>query len=565
MMSESRPSSSRKDKSDAFNIERHPKLFKPDFIARFTPRSNDAMKAVGALPNELVRKPPSEFQRPGVSKALQKLRYDDHEENRIVLIQQIRDNRAEAIARAAMDRGTSAVMRPEEIAKQKAVKMALEEKARMEAIMRRQAKEIETMVTFEMQMAELLKKQETKLAIRKAREEERDKEVLKQQKQIEVKRRAWEAKRRAAEKKDKEIQAKRTKALFDQEARVAKLKQEEEVRLKRVAAQAVIDAEKKRVEKERQFAEKMAHIREEAELRAAEAARKEQLRKDRIAVEQARIAEVNAKLMEQQGVRKEEVLAQAERVQEAKYQAHVNKMAKQEELRRIAEEKEIHDTKARAAALAKKAQIRKARKAAANANEAGKINRIIDRQRRHAHNKAEIDAKREEDYMLRQELNALNLMKKRRNVARLLRQQQNKRELLLERVNDDMERTAKFEEQKASLLLVRQQNKIQALKQKQQLVQVFATLKKNPMAMLQNDGEEEPPEDPKNSKGRNQQGGGQKKLEHSQSGTFNANTLKKMLSQKTLQPARSQSSLSTMPNINQKGMRRTQSSMALRH
>ncbi len=121
-----------------------------------------------------------------------------------------------------------------------------------------------------------------------------------------------------------------------------------------------------------------------------------------------------------------------------------------------------------------------------------KINDIVKRTQEHDALKAEMDHKREQEFLMRQELNALNIMRKRRNVARLMRKMKFRREQLLERVNEDMSRTTLMEQQKADLMLVRQKNKISALRQKQELISVFGELKKNPKVLLEaNEHEQE--------------------------------------------------------------------------
>jgi len=73
------------------NLECDDKLFTDAFVRKFTPRSKEACRLLGVLPEELVVKPYETFHEHGVSSAIQKLRYEDYESLRQETLGMVRE------------------------------------------------------------------------------------------------------------------------------------------------------------------------------------------------------------------------------------------------------------------------------------------------------------------------------------------------------------------------------------------------------------------------------------------------------------------------------------------
>lgn len=213
------------------NIESDDTLFTSQYVKSFTPRSKEACKMLGVMPKELILRSFESFDKPGLTPEIARLRYKDYEQLRQETIHMVRQQRRDLVQSGWQpisktkqrgkngqqmvlysSRSTSSLRRPGTTTLEM-------EQARMNKIMARQNKEIEAMMVYEVKMAELLSRQEKKLAFRKHREEEEREKRKMERYKVAEKRRLWEI----AKKEDEEREAKKREAaallLLEQERR----------------------------------------------------------------------------------------------------------------------------------------------------------------------------------------------------------------------------------------------------------------------------------------------------------------------------------------------------------
>lgn len=171
------------------------------------------------------------------------------------------------------------------------------------------------------------------------------------------------------------------------------------------------------------------------------------------------------------------VLEDKERKLEEKRQALYKKMDKQQ--RRMDDfEQQKRD---QALARLKQGQLREEQRSQSRLDsqlkEQRRITDILDKKMMHERHKFELDKKRRDEMEFRQEMLRLNRKRKQMNVDRLKRMENYKRLMLVEKVNEDAQRTRELELQKQKLIRDRQTNRIMVTRQKQGLVEMFEKIK----------------------------------------------------------------------------------------
>jgi hypothetical protein len=260
-------------------------------LAKLSPRTKEACRILGVPKNDLVARPFEMFAERGLAPEIQKLRYQEYEAMRQDTIHVVRLQREELMkngfafpqtevkksrarpSTAATDssaNGAGKLVRAASADKITSTQIQREQE-RMKRVMKRQSKELENMMSFEVKMNAMLQKQEAKMEWRRKREEQERLKRKAQAKEIAEKRKQWEIVKREREKEEKEKQQAEARKAWEQEQRflkdqkIAAKKRKKEVKLRReelARKQAEIERRQKEVEEEKalELREKQAEM-----------------------------------------------------------------------------------------------------------------------------------------------------------------------------------------------------------------------------------------------------------------------------------------------------------------
>ena len=295
-------------------LEADDTLFSEAFVKKLTPRSMEACRLLGVLPEELVLRSYENFFEAGITPNIQKLRYQDYEQMRQETIAMVREERATLLAqgwteaispaqklkiqqatlkammlptaegRSAANspvRGASAThgraasgtpvlaksattgdlhqgsqnehypgrstilphLMPEEL-------LLEMEQDRLRKTMVRQNKEIESMMAYELKVAQMLAKQEQKLEMRRQKEKEAAELRREERHRQAEKRRQWELQKAEEEEKQKAANVQSMARLNAQEQKHLQELMEKDEERKREANRKAIERRKKKAELE---------------------------------------------------------------------------------------------------------------------------------------------------------------------------------------------------------------------------------------------------------------------------------------------------------------------------
>ena len=275
-----------------------------------TPRSAEACLRHGLNPEILRIRPLDSFSVPGIDPTVQRLRHETYTQRRFEMMRLVRAERKRLVNQeereaelAAGGGGASAKITPQQIiaaqAKQNATFLDEEEK-RMQKMRKRQDKELEQMMQFEVKMQEIQSERERRIALDKRKEEAAKRGKEKRARQVAEEQRQREAKKQAGAENEEARRLAASRAMFDRERQ---LRVERDVKEKKNKQEARAREEERlrkheehRLQTQRILAEQQAAIKrrmDDMELaereRQALVMRKRQEERDRLALRRAQM------------------------------------------------------------------------------------------------------------------------------------------------------------------------------------------------------------------------------------------------------------------------------------
>lgn len=535
--------------------------FTEAFVKRLTPRSSEALRLLGVLPEELVLRSYEHFYEHGISPAIQKLRYQDYEQLRQETIAMVREERATLIAQGwspdiapaaklkiqtatlkammlptespgkqsrsnttSPARGRSAAgtrrgsfgnspLQPSQAGQGKLLQKSAtegnlgrassarpgsqsrspsrnvllphllpeellleQEQERLRKVMMRQNKEIESMMAYELKLAQMMARQQQKQELRAQKEAEQAAARREERFRQAEKRRLFELQKLEEEEKLKQANAQSMARLNAQEQKhMAELAAREAER-RREAERKAAERRKKKMELELRAQQNLEHQMQLARERERDMAERDRRRKQQLEEKKARLAEEHAAQKREAERRVQSVLEANARALEDKRTELQRRMDEQEARLRQFEALKAQIAQEKAEEVRQKEERRLAALQDSKAQLEGRIEGILTKKEKHEQLKEELEAKAREQHTLKMELRRLNKIRKQANIARLQRMQDYHRRSLHDKLNDERQRLAELEGHKRELLAKRQQQQISMFRQKEQLLKLFSDM-----------------------------------------------------------------------------------------
>lgn len=486
------------------NVEGDASRFTHKALRLFTPRSKEAMRQCGVLKEDIVRRSVESFAERGVAREIQKLRFEVNEQNRHESLHMVRAQRKELVkmgwaplgrpskkmARSAsapamgrtapsMDlKGLTPLQTDKTNSPTGKSYIQKQEEKRVQKILFRQQKEMQTLMAYEVNLAQTRAKQERKTQLRKEKEEEQKRIRREEAQKVQEKRDAWiklkeqeeveRQQRRVAEDRARKEKEKRTKELQEEKdaERTEEHRQKQNMRMRKKA-----DLERRNkhiLEQQMRMFERKSR---EMEIREIE-------RSKQILAKKRAQAELNAERTAQANARVQEALDQSERVlDERRRELETRMQSTAERLAEFNAQKAQRKIEKLKEARKKEKKRQEAQKAAYDKH----MQMIRDREKRKAaQEKQRLANERQkmEELEFRSELARLNRQRKQQNIDRLKRIEDHRRQQLIAKVNSDARRAKDLEMEKTQLLLDRQNTQMQADRNRREMLKIFEDLNK---------------------------------------------------------------------------------------
>jgi len=304
-----------------------------------TPRSAEACLKHGINPEILRIRDLESFFDPNVDPAVQRMRHEAYSQRRhemMAIVRQERKKIVNAEVAAGMAGDGEAGMTPGAIMAQQAKANATfveNEEKRLLKMKKRQEKEIEQMLSFEMKMSEIVEEREKRAEHEKQKEERRKKEKGKRAKLLAEERRIKDLRRKAMEDAEEEMRLAQAKAMHQKEKAIQAEKAAKEKAARKEARlkeeQRLAKQEEHRIQTQRIMEEQQAAIR----ARMQEMERAEELRLARIEAEEAEKKKQLAEKRKAIEERLDRNMKMAARAEEKRKQDYHEKHAAHEALR----------------------------------------------------------------------------------------------------------------------------------------------------------------------------------------------------------------------------------------
>jgi len=518
-----------REAGEALNISMKDAHFTVDALRSMSPRSQEAMRMCGCMPKDLVPRPKEFFQRDSQHQKVVEVRFQHHEKKRRNLLSQVRQQRnrlvdagwdphpdspssgyssgvstprsqssfsgrkklrrelsASPLARSASPKSLKSGNRTRQKALirsasapriQNVQSSRLEmERVRMERRRRRQEKEIENMITFELQTLRKRQQYEQKNA-EVAKRSEADKR-RRQQYLFELDKRRYQEDQRIAREKEAQMKRDRREAqrrFRQQEREAARQRQEEKDLQRRRFQQHVeqIEAEKRAEaatkaildEQQRQIDEKTAQMNardEQRRLRHEQEMRETRAARDRRARERRERNMNNYQTAQDLLNARRQAVYNKQMEDDRKLRQFHNRRMR-EHMQKQRDQAELDEKRRRSKALAEK-RIRDRAQAIEDKNR-----RTEEWKRRLAEERAEEEAVKAEMKRLRQE-------EKLQNIERNRRREQYRRARLEEKVRADTEKARAVEREREAICAQRRHNETLNQIHKQQVLEAFGQI-----------------------------------------------------------------------------------------
>lgn len=454
-----------------------------------TPRSAEACLRHGLNPEILRIRPLDSFSVPGIDPTVQRLRHETYTQRRFEMMRLVRAERKRLVNQeereaelAAGGGGASAKITPQQIiaaqAKQNATFLDEEEK-RMQKMRKRQDKELEQMMQFEVKMQEIQSERERRIALDKRKEEAAKRGKEKRARQVAEEQRQREAKKQAGAENEEARRLAASRAMFDRERQ---LRVERDVKEKKNKQEARAREEERlrkheehRLQTQRILAEQQAAIKrrmDDMELaereRQALVMRKRQEERDRLALRRA-----------QMEARIERNMQQAAKVEEQRKEHFFSKQAHHESLRQ--QHLEMQD---RERALQQhQGELQEQRRLMvlnqARRDEEQRKEDLLGRFELEEENVRRVRDARGREHTIVREKKMLRNQMKLENVERIRRIAEYRRLEYLRKIHEADRRTTEMMERKEKLVATRKQNALAIKVQKDRLMAVMEAARSN--------------------------------------------------------------------------------------
>lgn len=449
-----------------------------------TPRSAESCLREGVDPEHLRIRDLDSFWEPGLDAARQGMRHEAYSERRHTFMKSLRRART-TIINAEAAKAKNAGKARTGIASQMAAESAKKESSMLEMeakrlakMQRRQKKEIEQLIQFEMKTAEIREQAQRKLEAEEKRALRAEKERLRRQKEMAEERRMKQLKRQAQE----ELEEQKRRALARQQFLKDKQQKEEKKRMEKVRAMEARKQERERqrkaeehrlqterilLEQQAQIDARMAEMKENEKARRAFMAKKNQEMKraqeQKREMIRRRIQASQKKLERIEAKKKEDYLQRLNESEERRA-----KRLQEEEMERLEQKKlrELSDRKRRMI-------LEETRR-----EESMRVHELVSRQEQAEENLSNVMEQKMRMHKLKRERINLNMEAKMINVERQKRVAEYKRLQTLRKIKADEEKVLRIEVEKERMLQRRRKAAVEVKLRRDKIAQSMEKLRK---------------------------------------------------------------------------------------
>ena len=449
-----------------------------------TPRSAESCLREGVDPEHLRIRDLDSFWEPGLDAARQGMRHEAYSERRHTFMKSLRRARTTIInAETAKARnsgkarvGIAAQMAAESQKKESGM-LEMEAK-RLAKMQRRQKKEIEQLIQFEMKTAEIREQAQRKLEAEEKRALRAEKERLRRQKEMAEERRMKQLKRQAQE----ELEEQKRRALARHQFLKDKQLTEEKRRMEKVRAMETRKqerdrqrkAEEHRLQTERILADQQAQI----DARMAEMKENEKARKSFMAKKNQ---EMKAAQQQKRQMIKRRIHAsqnKLERIESKKKEDYYQRLEESESRRKkrldMEEMERLEQKKLRELSDRKRKMILEETRR----EEAMRVHELVSRQEQAEENLANVMEQKMRMHTLKRERINLNMEAKMINVERQKRVAEYKRLQTLRKIKADEEKVLRIEVEKERMLQRRKKAAVEVKLRRDKIAQSMQKLRK---------------------------------------------------------------------------------------
>lgn len=450
-----------------------------------TPRSAEVCLKLGINPEVIKIRDIDSFWEPGIEPSVQRMRHEAYVKRRYDTMKQCRLERKRLMNQefeAATTLEPTTTMTPEEIIeKQKEASSTLVqlEMARIAKMQKRQEKELEQMIQYEVQRAQVAQDMEKRLAEAKKKDELRKKQQEKRLKLAAEERRLKELQKAAMEEVEEENRRALAHEMHNKEMQLNEQRRKKEERDKKRRREMEIERkmklEEQRAKVQKFFSDEQQRLRDnlatlhfaeekkQAAMEAKQAQLAEDLRKKRDAIEK-RIEE-NVKIAKMIDQKRKDDFEKKTELFEMKRQ---EQLAKQEEERRLhAQEIMLQEQRRRMILIQKRKE------------EEVKAEKMLEKFEEEEIHVMEVQEQRQKGHRMLKEKKDLRTQMKLENVARVHRVNEYKRMMTLKKIEEKDGKVEKMLTMKESMIGDRRQQANKTRLQKEKIAAVMDEVRTN--------------------------------------------------------------------------------------
>ena len=451
-----------------------------------TPRSAEAVLKLGINPEVLKLRDIDSFWEPNIDPSVQRLRHEAYIQRRHELMKECRKERRR-IMNAEFEEATTIKVQPTtmtaemllEQQKEAGSTLIANELKRIEKMQKRQEKELESMIQFEVTRAKIQQDMAEKLTEQKKKDELRKKQQEKRLRLMAEERHLKELQRAAQEEVEEQNRREVAKKMHEEEMRLAEAKLLKEKQDKKAAIER--DMEKRKKHEEHMRATKRFFEEEEQRLRARlESMHSAEEKK------QAAILEKQAQLQEEQRLKREAVERRLQQsmemmrmIEDKRKTDFWEKHDHHEQLRAAHLEKVEHERNLHAQEIALKEQRRRMILLQTRKEEEKKAESMLQKFEDEELHVMEIEAIRKREHDIQTEKKNLKANMKIETVERVARVKEYKRMNTLKKIEETGKRVEQMLAQKQSLIQDRRDAARKTKMQKEQIAKVMEELRGN--------------------------------------------------------------------------------------
>ncbi|GMI10266.1 hypothetical protein TrLO_g6752 [Triparma laevis f. longispina] len=449
-----------------------------------TPRSAEACLKHGVNPEVLRIRDLDSFWEVGIDPEIQRMRHEVYSNRRHEMMKIVRSERKRLLNRedAAKEKGGGASLTPAQILaqqqKQNSTLVEIEER-RLAKMRRRQEKELEQMLAFEVKMNEIQEEMKRKSDKETRAEEKRIRDKIKRQRQMAEDRRVRELRRKAQEDAEEEMRNQMQEEMFQRDMKLLAEKKRNDRKSKIQARindeERARKAEEHRLSTQRLFKDQQQRLKASADERA----RKEKIRMDK--VQYKRDLDQQAHSMRRQEIQ-ERILSNldmAKAREEKRKTDFFQKKDYHERLRNqaLAEQAKDREMKNRENFLME--QKRQLALQATREKEEQDKEMMLQKFDNDAKFVEKLNEVRGKEHALLKERENLNKQLKQENVERIKRIQEYKRLETLRKISEGDQRTEEMIRRKEEIIAQRRRAGLKTKMQKDQIMEVLDKSRSN--------------------------------------------------------------------------------------